>query len=52
MKIATSRFPGFLPIPPPNPNLYLAADGTWQELEEEPPVEHEELHTDNGQYDF
>ena len=48
--VGDSRMPGLLPIPPVNPNVYLAGDGTWQPIEE-PVVAHEELHTDNGDYD-
>ena len=49
--IAKGGFSGILPFfPKDNANWYLRGDGTWQPIEE-PVVEHEELHTDNGDYD-
>lgn len=53
LPIASNPFPGILPIVPSNTvNFlkFLKGDGTWVEIEW-PVIEHEELHTDNGDYD-
>ena len=44
------RLTGLLPVFSVKPNVYLRGDGTWQPVEE-PPVEHEDVHTDNGFYE-
>jgi hypothetical protein len=51
LPLAKNNFPGRVPLSPVDGLKYFYEDGVWLELPE-PPVEHEELHTDNGGYDL
>ena len=54
--IASVRNPGLFPPLPlgdflnDSSRYYLRGDGTWEEVKP-PPVEHEDLHTESGEYD-